>query len=171
MAIGPRERRIAAFGAIAAAILVLAVSAEYFTPGKPKLSTVYQLVLITLAGNWNPADVDPNWNAVTAAVALLLNLASLLALFKIFQFVSGQQERSMKAIDLLDIFNDLVTAKVSSEIADEFHIEGDAEKGRLNDVVAKAVKSTKDLWVKRTVPHLLNKEDAQRFIKSLDEKY
>ena len=175
MALGNREKGILAAGAILLLAVALGSASTYFTPVKGSESsvTVLQLILVTLAGNWNPAPGEPVWNTVTATVALLLNGAQLVALFGIFKYVYDQQkERTMKVIDLLEIFDTLVTAKVSSAVSHEFKIEGDEDKVRLQKTVSKAVKDTKALWEKNTVPTLLQKPEViDRWKKSLDEKY
>jgi hypothetical protein len=78
----------------------------------------------------------------------------------------------MKVLDLLEIFDSLVTAKVSSAVAHDFKIESKEDKERLNETVSSAVKATKALWQQDTVPKLLkNPEMIEKFKKSLDQKY
>jgi hypothetical protein len=163
-----RERGIAALAGLAGLLVVFSLTAEFFTPGKPEASNLYQLVLITFAGNWSPAGgVAPVWNALTAWLAVLLNLGPLIALLKIAQYVSDQKEKNMNTLALIDVLGDLVEVRVAKDLAAEFRVEDEAARGKLLDIVSKAVRETRVGWSKATVSRILGAEKAAEFREQL----
>lgn len=154
-----------------AVLIGLALTAEYFTPGEGKASRVYQLFLVTFAGNWSPSEkVDPLWNAVTGWLALLVNLGPLIALVGIFWVVIDQKERTMNALNLIEVLNDLVEVQVAKAVADELHIDDKNAQKRLLNVVSRTVKKTRDEWADGTIERVLGPERAAELKEHLNKE-
>ncbi|WP_316174721.1 MULTISPECIES: hypothetical protein [unclassified Bradyrhizobium] len=157
---------------LAVLLVFLLSTAELYTNPSSDSAKIYQLFLVTLAGNWNPVkELGPTWNAFSGALALLVNWGPLIALITLFWNVAYlRQEQRMKTLTLIDILNDLVEARVEKDVATEFDFSGERRR-RLQEIVANAVKETREHWVSGTIDSLLPAGKATKFREDLLRDY